>query len=75
MRLTDGLTFIKIRRVSPSKKIEDKKTPPKYPFGSVRFVRFRPTTLLLPEGYSAFRQVVGRHLYHNFVSWQDPNEM
>ena len=32
-------------------------------------------TLLLPEGYSAFRQVVGRHLYHNFISWQDPNEM
>jgi hypothetical protein len=30
---------------------------------------------LLPEGYSAFRQIVRRHLYHNFVAWQDPNEM
>ena len=31
--------------------------------------------LLLSEGYSAFRQVVRGHLYHNFISWQDPNEM
>src|ERR1700741_908989 len=30
---------------------------------------------LLPEGYAAFRQIVMRHLYHNFVTWQDPNEM
>jgi hypothetical protein len=37
--------------------------------------RFSFTTSLLPEGYSPFRQVVRRHLYHNFVSWQDPNEM
>jgi hypothetical protein len=29
----------------------------------------------LPEGYAAFRQIVRRHLYHNFVTWQDPNEM
>ena len=29
----------------------------------------------MPEGYPAFRQIVGGHLYHNFVSWQDPNEM
>ena len=33
------------------------------------------STSLLPEGYSAFRQIVRRHLYHNFVAWQDPNEM
>jgi hypothetical protein len=29
----------------------------------------------LPEGYAAFRQIVRRHLYHNFITWQDPNEM
>jgi hypothetical protein len=50
----------------------DKKTHPKE---TPSWERFSSTTLLLPEGYSAFRQIVRRHLYHNFVSWQDPNEM
>jgi hypothetical protein len=50
----------------------DKKTHPEEILSQERFSF---TTLPLPEGYSAFRQVVRRHLYHNFVSWQDPNEM
>jgi hypothetical protein len=31
--------------------------------------------LFLAEGYSALGQVVGGHFYHNFVAWQDPNEV
>jgi hypothetical protein len=31
--------------------------------------------LPLSERYPTFRQVVRRHLYHNFIPWQDPNEM
>ena len=30
--------------------------------------------LLLPEGNPSFGQIVGGHLYHNFVVWQDVNE-
>src|SRR6516162_7376462 len=29
----------------------------------------------VPEGDPALGQIVGRHLYHNSVSWQDTNEM
>jgi hypothetical protein len=53
---------------------KDKKTQPTEPWLAQE--RFNTIfTLLVPEGNSAFRQVVRRHLYHNFVSWQDPNKM
>jgi hypothetical protein len=66
-RFTDGRTFIK----NPSS--EGQKNAPRGVSLPGAFLIH--STLLLPEGYAAFRQVVRRHLYHNFVSWQDPNEM
>jgi hypothetical protein len=51
----------------------DKKTQPEEIPSQERF-SFKIVSLL-PEGYSPFRQVVRGHLYHNFISWQDPNEM
>src|SRR6202022_3743940 len=59
---------------SPLRVPRTKKRTPRSP-GSRRSVSVTISTYLMPEGNSAFRQVVGRHLYHNFVSWQDPNEM
>src|SRR5436190_778158 len=34
-----------------------------------------PRGLLMAKRNSPFRQIVGRNLYHNFVSWQDANEV
>jgi hypothetical protein len=51
----------------------DKKTPPAESYSQERS-HFNQTSPL-PEGYAAFRQIVRRHLYHNFITWQDPNEM
>ena len=66
-RFTDGRTFIK----NPSSEGQKNATRG----ASLPGAFLIHSTLLLPEGYAAFRQVVRRHLYHNFVSWQDPNEM
>jgi hypothetical protein len=51
----------------------DKKTQPAESYSQER--SHLTKTSLLPEGYAAFRQIVRRHLYHNFVAWQDPNKM
>jgi hypothetical protein len=66
-RFTEGRTFIQISSSG------DKKTQPEEILSQERFSL--KITSLLPEGYPAFRQVVRGHFYHNFVSWQDPNEM
>jgi len=66
-RFTEGRTFIQIRPQGTKKR-----SPRRYP-SQERFSFKIP--LLLSEGDSAFRQVVRGHLYHNFISWQDPNEM
>jgi hypothetical protein len=57
----------------PNSSSGDKKTQPEEIPSQERF-SFKIVSLL-PEGYSPFRQVVRGHLYHNFISWQDPNEM
>ena len=66
-RLTEGRTFI------PVSSSGDKKTQPAKSYSQER--SHSNQTSLLPEGYAAFCQIVRRHLYHNFVTWQDPNEM
>jgi hypothetical protein len=57
----------------PNSSSGDKKTPPEEILSQERFSL--KIISLLPEGYPALRQIVGGHLYHNFISWQDPNEM
>src|SRR5215472_17083241 len=64
-RLTEGRTFIPVRPRGQKNATRGELLPGAFSFHQAS---------LLPEGNAAFRQIVRRHLYHNFVAWQDPNE-
>src|SRR3984893_4316887 len=66
-RFTEGRTFIQIRPQGGQKNATR---------GDTSQERFALKIVLpLSERYPTFRQVVSRHLYHNFIPWQDPNKM